>query len=94
MTAAHIVLPPPIHDDSRIQTLGLRIKELRKAAGLTAEQLGFLAGLNGSHIWPLERGANRKIDHSALVAIARVLGLSSTDELFRASSAESEPSAA
>jgi len=64
--------------DALRQELGARIKELRKAEGLTQEQLGEKADLNYKFIGELERGqVNVSLD--SLVRIAEALGVKIED---------------
>ena len=58
--------------------LGARIKELRKSAGLTQEELGEKATLNYKFIGELERGqVNVSVD--SIVKIAEALGINIVD---------------
>ena len=64
--------------DALRKELGARIKELRKAAGLTQEKLGEKADLNYKFIGELERGqVNVSLD--SLIRIAEALGIKIED---------------
>ena len=56
----------------RLQPFGTEIRSMRKAAGLTQEQLGKLAGIGVTHISRLEHG-RRRPSVDAIKALARVL---------------------
>jgi transcriptional regulator with XRE-family HTH domain len=65
-----------------VETLGDRIKSLRRHAGLTATQAGELAGLKGrGHVASFERGATG-ITGGTLARLADVFGVS-LDWLYR-----------
>jgi len=57
-----------------IETLGQRIKKARKAAGLTQEQLGAIAGVSGVAIMRYEKG-QREPSGQPLLRIAQALGV-------------------
>ena len=52
--------------------IGARVKELRKAKGLTQERLGELSGIEPSNISHIERGA-AKLSLPTLISIANAL---------------------
>lgn len=54
--------------------VGTRIRQQRKAIGLTQEKLGRLLGITFQQIQKYERGSNR-VGASRLLDIARVLGV-------------------
>ncbi len=53
--------------------LGSKIKELRKAKGLTLEQLASMIGSGKSYIWELENRGVKRPSAEKLAAIARAL---------------------
>jgi transcriptional regulator with XRE-family HTH domain len=66
--------------DQTISRLGMKVAQLREAAGLTQEQLGEQTGLSGSYVSRLENGhVNAKA--TDLLAIARVLRTTVTELL-------------
>lgn len=71
-TGAATSLPVEKHLD--LVTLGTRIRELRKAAELTQEELASRAGLSANYIGETERG-ERNPGALALFKIARGLGI-------------------
>lgn len=52
-----------------------RLRALRRAAGLSQEQLSERAGLNYKHFQEIERGGKEEIRFSTLVRIAKALGI-------------------
>lgn len=68
-------------DDKFIKKFGLRLKEVRKASGISQEQLAGETGFELSQIGRIERGEiNTSISHVA--AIAKALKIK-PEELFR-----------
>ncbi|GMX66750.1 helix-turn-helix transcriptional regulator [Paenibacillus elgii] len=63
-----------------LRFVGMKIKDLRKGAGLTQEELGEKAGFHTTYIGGLERG-ERNINLSNLEQIASSLGVE-VAELF------------
>jgi transcriptional regulator with XRE-family HTH domain len=61
--------------------LGQRISRLRKAAGMTQEQLAAATGLKQFHISRIERGGIKDVMAETLLRIARALHVS-TDYLL------------
>ena len=70
-------------------TVGLRVRELRKARSMSQEALGKALGITFQQIQKYERGSNR-ISASMLVKAARALGVSAASLLPD----EGEPSVA
>lgn len=70
-----------VPEDERVhlQVFGADVRTLRKAAGLTQEQLGKLAGIGTTHISRLEQG-RRRPSVDAIKALARILAPSGTTE--------------
>jgi transcriptional regulator with XRE-family HTH domain len=68
----------------------LRVKEIRKAKGLSQEQLAALAGVSRSQLSEIETEA-KPANTLRLAAIARVLGVD-VHELFASPTGESEQS--
>jgi len=62
------------------RSLGLRIRQLRLAKGLTQEQLAHLSGISRQYIGDVERG-ERNIAIVNIQKIARALGVT-LSELF------------
>lgn len=62
------------------QPVGERIKELRRAAGLTQVDLADRAGLSQSEVCRMEKG-QRSITVDRLSSIARALGVSASSLL-------------
>jgi transcriptional regulator with XRE-family HTH domain len=60
-----------------LQPFGADVRTMRKAAGLTQEQLGKLAGIGTTHISRLEQG-RRRPSVDAIKALARILAPSGT----------------
>lgn len=60
------------------QKLGSRLKELRKQAGLTQEELGFMIKLDRSYISGVERGV-RNPSIKNVAKIAKALNVSVSD---------------
>lgn len=60
------------------QKLGSRLKELRKQAGLTQEELGFMIKLDRSYISGVERGV-RNPSIKNVAKIAKALNVSISD---------------
>lgn len=62
-------------------SLSLRLRRLRKSAGLTMEALAQAAGISKSYVWELE---NREVPHlsaKVLVDLAKALGVTIQDLL-------------
>ena len=57
---------------SSLKRFGMRVRELRRAAGLSQEQLAERAGLHRTYIGGIERG-ERNVGVLNLVQIARAL---------------------
>jgi transcriptional regulator with XRE-family HTH domain len=62
--------------------LGKNLRRLRKAAGMTQQELAVAAGLNASIVAQIEQGRNTDPRASTLLALARALS-TTVDELFR-----------
>lgn len=62
---------------------GKRLRELRKKAGLSQEELGFRAGLHRTYIGAIER-AEQNVSVDNIHKLARALKIS-TDKLFKKS---------
>jgi transcriptional regulator with XRE-family HTH domain len=62
--------------------IGLKLRQLRDAAGLTQQQVAVAAGLSVSIISQIEQGKNADPRGSTLKAIAGALG-TTVDELLR-----------
>jgi len=61
-------------DDEAMQEFGHRLRAIRKAAGLSQEQLGHLVGVHRTHIGHLEQGkTNPKM--LTILQVARGLGI-------------------
>jgi transcriptional regulator with XRE-family HTH domain len=58
---------------------GVRLQEMRRAAGLSQQQLATAAGLSLSLIAQLEQGAKLDPKVSTLRALAKVLGVTTHD---------------
>ncbi len=69
--------------DSARKAIGKKIREIRKAKGLTQEKLGDKASLSYKFIGELERG-NVNVSLDSLVSISKALGVQVGD-LFRKS---------
>jgi len=63
----------------RLQPFGTEVRAMRKAAGLTQEQLGKLAGIGTTHISRLEQG-RRRPSVDAIQALARIIAPEGTAE--------------
>ena len=64
--------------------IGLNVKRLRAAAGLTQQELAVAAGLSVSIVSQIEQGSNADPRGSTLQALATVLN-ATVDELLRVS---------
>ncbi|WP_296710637.1 helix-turn-helix transcriptional regulator [Rhodoblastus sp.] len=73
-------------------SFGQKIRDLRKAKGLTLDQLATLTGSSKSYIWELENKNPPRPSAEKIVKIAEVLGTTS-DYLMDASGAENKESA-
>lgn len=63
------VMPHPV-----AKVFGARVKALRVAKGLTQEQLGEKAGLDGKHVGAIERGVKAS-SFDAINQLAKALGV-------------------
>lgn len=61
--------------------IGLRLKQLREARGLTQEKLGALADVTGGYISQIERGEKVNPGIKTLEKLAKALGVSIHDLL-------------
>jgi len=68
-------------------TFGQRVRELRRAKGLTQRELAREAGISFTYVSKLETGSMPPPRHKIIMALASVLGVSDkeTDELARRS---------
>lgn len=64
----------PVASDKALQTLGDRIREARKATGLSQEELALQADIDRSFMGQVERG-QRNISVLTLLRVARVLDI-------------------
>ncbi len=64
--------------------LGRRIFELRKAKGLTQEELGNLVGVDGSYIGHIEKGRTKTPSRDVLTRLAQALEVPVQDLLVAA----------
>ena len=71
-------------DRDKAILVGDYLKQQRKRAGLSARQLGHLAGTNGTTISRIEAGEFRSPRAETLVAVATSLNISVTDLFTRA----------
>jgi transcriptional regulator with XRE-family HTH domain len=80
--------------DTLMKPIGMNVKRLRVAAGLTQQQVAVAAGLSVSIVAQIEQGTNADPRASTLEALARVLK-ATVDELLRpaAGAVESKPAA-
>lgn len=67
----------PEEERVHLQAFGTDVRAMRKAAGLTQERLGKLAGIGTTHISRLEHG-RRRPSVDAIKALARILAPSGT----------------
>ena len=65
-------------------TFGQRLRELRKAKGLTQEELAQKAAISSTYVSKLETGVMHSPRQKVILALAKALGANSTDtdELF------------
>jgi len=65
-------------------TFGQRLRELRKASGMTQRELSQETGISFAYVSKLETGAMLPPRHNIILALAKVLGAddAETDELF------------
>lgn len=70
-----------VSDEERahLQTFGSEVRTMRKAAGLSQERLGKLAGIGTTHIGRLEQG-RRRPSVDAIKALARILAPAGTTD--------------
>lgn len=75
-----------------------RLRELRRDAGWTQEQLAEKAGLNYKHYQEIERGGKREVRLSTLECLARAFGINIaglfTENRFAETPDEPPPAAA
>lgn len=64
-----------------MESVGLRIKELREGRRLTQGQLAYLAKISRNHLWRIEKGERPKVGAEILARIAAALGVSVEDLL-------------
>jgi transcriptional regulator with XRE-family HTH domain len=69
------------------ETLGERIERLRGLTGLSARELGALAGLHASHVRIVEKSTKAQVSAMTLRLIANVFGVT-LDWLFDGGGAE------
>jgi len=55
---------------------GLRIKETRKARGMSLQDVAAASGFTKPHIWELERGSSRNPTVRAVWGLSKALGVS------------------
>jgi DNA-binding XRE family transcriptional regulator len=60
--------------DAELLAFGRRVRQFRKAAGLTQEALGHSAGLHWTYVGQIERG-ERNLTYRNVLKLARGLGL-------------------
>lgn len=60
--------------DQAIASLGTRIRDRRKALGLSLDKVAARAGMSKSYIWEIENGANKNPTIRTALTLARVLG--------------------
>jgi transcriptional regulator with XRE-family HTH domain len=65
---------PKSQKKPELVALGLRVRELREAAGLTQEAVAKRAGLHWTFIGQIERG-ERNLTYQSLLKLARGLGV-------------------
>ena len=73
-----------------VTPLHLRLRELRKAAGLTQEQLATAAGVRQGTVSALETRKSKGIDFATAEALAKALGVD-PHELFETTPAKRRP---
>lgn len=71
-------------------TIGQRIKERRKALGLSAEELGKLIGKNPATIYRYEKGDIEKLPATILKPLAKAL-MCTPGELLKSSDIDTSP---
>ena len=72
----------PRHPDPLDREIGARLKLIRRRAGVSQAALGAALGVSFQQVQKYETGANR-VSGSALIKLARVLGVSALDLLGR-----------
>jgi transcriptional regulator with XRE-family HTH domain len=72
------VVPRRAKGDDLSLAIGQRIRELREAAGLTIEQLGWNSGQSKGHVSSMEKGLVRPTVHT-LAVLAEALGVELVD---------------
>jgi predicted ATPase/DNA-binding XRE family transcriptional regulator len=65
---------------AEVRTFGVRLKQLRVAAGLSQEMLAERAGLSADAVSTLERGARRAPQRATLAALVSALDLSAAEQ--------------
>lgn len=63
--------------DEAVATFGAKIRELRKKAGLTLEQLAEMTGSSKSYVWELENKSPPRPSAEKIDRIAKALGVTS-----------------
>jgi transcriptional regulator with XRE-family HTH domain len=64
--------------DPELVAFGRRLRKLRKAAGMTQEELAHAAGLHWTYVGQIERG-ERNLTYKNVAKLARGLGLEATE---------------
>ena len=65
--------------NTKHNSLGLKIKNARKAKGLTQEELGILLGVEKSAVAKYENGRVVNLKHDTLIKLSDILDLSPSD---------------
>ena len=68
----------PAAKDPDLVALGLRLRALREAAGMTQEQLAAAAGLHWTYVGQIERGT-RNLTYRNILRLAHGLGTTAPD---------------
>ena len=64
------------HDMPDMEQFSARIRDARKARGMTLDDVAGAASFTKSHVWELERGSSRNPTVRAVWSLARALGVS------------------
>lgn len=74
-------MPQPTHVEfAQRAAFGARVRELRKALGISQEDLAHRAGLDRSYVGQVERG-ERNVSLDNIYRLARALSVSATELL-------------
>lgn len=92
MPRSTLASPWPPEHKAALRRLGLRIRQLREAAGLTLDRASSAAGIDLSH-WQRIEAAQKNVTVGTLVRVAAALGIECEDLFARPPSKDSRGTA-